>query len=45
MDSFKSTAVEGILLPAQHGTLIAFSTSGRQAQELLDQFRIHAGMQ
>ena len=36
--------VPGVLLPAQHGTLIAFSTSGRQAEELLAAFREHAGI-
>lgn len=41
--SFQPTA-KGLLLPSQHGTLIAFSTSGLEAEELIVQFREHAGI-
>lgn len=37
-------SVSGLLLPAQRGTLLAFSTSGREAEELIIQFREHAGI-
>ena len=42
--TFQYPPAKGVLLQAQHGTLIAFSTSGRQAEDLVAQFCTHAGI-